>query len=329
MSTPDRSPQRIFVTGATGYIGRALCARLRRDGHTVRALVRPTSTVEPLAALGVETFVGDVCDRLSMRQAMSGADWVLHLAADLDFAGPAERMQRVNVAGSENVASLAYKLGVGRMLAVSSIAAYGGSPDDGSLADEAAERRQPPSLYSATKRAGEQAVRAWADRGLRLNVVYPSLVYGPPGKRDGANALLRQLIKERLPVRLGTDRLLSWVYLDDVVEAMVRLMERAEPGRDYLLAGEVMALGELVERVCELAGCRPPRLALPLPLARVAAALVAPLYRVRGRRPPFVRDQLDSLARHWAFDDRRARRELDWQPRGLGEGLPETVAYLS
>src|SRR3954468_4693269 len=134
--------QRIFLTGGTGYIGLALARRLVRDGHEVRALVRATSNVEPLRQLGAATFTGDLADRASMREGMSGADWVIHAAAELDPAAPTERMRQANTTGSENVASLAFKLGVPRLLAVSSIAAFGGSPPDGSAATE----ESPPQL---------------------------------------------------------------------------------------------------------------------------------------------------------------------------------------
>ena len=91
---------RIYLTGGTGYIGRALVRRLVEAGHEVRALVRTTSNVEPLKQLGVATFVGDLQGRASMREGMSGADWVIHAAADLDLTGPPERMRQTNIQGS-------------------------------------------------------------------------------------------------------------------------------------------------------------------------------------------------------------------------------------
>lgn len=320
---------RIYLTGGTGYIGGALARCLVEAGHEVRALVRATSNAQSLQDLGVATFVGDIQDRYSLREGMSGADWVIHAAADLDLTGPAERMRQTNIQGSENVASLAYKLGVGRFLSVSSMAWFGGSPDDGSLADETAPAREPfPTLYSATKHSGELAVQEWAKKGLRVNTVYPSLVYGPPGKKEGANSLLRQLLKGRFPVLVGADRKTSWVFLDDVVDAMVRIVHQSEPGRGYLLAGDVTTLRSLVERVCALGGVKPPKLSLPIGVARAAMALAGPLYRMRGRRPSVAPDQLDNLERHWAFDDTRARTELGWTPRSLDEGLPPTVRHL-
>ncbi len=319
---------RVFVTGGSGYIGLALCRRLAAEGHELAVLVRPTSRTAALEKMGLELYVGDITDRYSMREGMSGADWVVHAAAELDFAAVDERIHRANVDGSRNVASLAWKLGVGRVLAISSIARFGGSPADGSAADEESADLPPPSRYSATKRAGEEAMRELAEQGLRLNVVYPSLVYGPPGPKGGANALLRGVLKRRLPMLVGADRRMSWIHVDDLVEAMTRLMDRAEPGRDYLLAGDAATLGEVIDRAAGLAGVDPPRRRLSLPVGMALARLTAPFYRLRGRRPPLNPDQVRSLERHWHFDDGRARRELGWQPRSLAEGLPPTVDYL-
>jgi nucleoside-diphosphate-sugar epimerase len=320
---------RIFLTGGTGYIGGALARRLVAGGHEVRALVRATSNVEKLREIGAATFVGDVTDRFSMREAMSGADWVIHAAADLDFGAPEERMRKINVEGSDNVASLAFKLGVPRVLAVSSIAAFGGSPPDGSPATEEAPVQQPfPSLYSVTKHAGERAVREWRQRGLKVNTVWPSLVYGPPGKKSGSNFFLRQILKRRIPAVVGGDRQVSWIHIDDVVDGMLLLIEKAPPGRDYLMTGDVTTVRSLVDRVSRLGHVKPPRLSLPVGVARVGLALAAPVFRMRGHRPPVPPEQLESLARHWAFDDRRARTELAWRPRTLDEGLPATVEYL-
>ncbi len=324
--------QRIFVTGATGYIGLPLARRLAAAGHEVRALVRSSSDREriaELAAAGVTPCVGDLLDRASMREGMSGADLVVHAAAELDPARPEAAMRRINVEGSDHVAALAYKLGVGRLLLLSSIAAFGGSPADGTPAREETPRRpDPPTSYAATKRAGEEAVRAWARRGLRLNVVWPSLVYGPPGKKRGANVLLRRFAKGRIPVLAGGDRRTSWVFLEDLVDGLVRVVERAPAGRDYLLTGEVARLDEVIARVCTLAGTRPPRLRLPVGAVKAALIVATPYYRLRGWRPPATPGEVDSLGRHWAFDDGRARRELEWNPRGLAAGLPPTVEHL-
>jgi nucleoside-diphosphate-sugar epimerase len=237
-------------------------------------------------------------------------------------------MEAVNVGGSENVAALAWKLGVPRFLSIGSVACWGGSPEDGTPATEDTPVLTPPTRYSATKRRGDEAVRAWAGRGLKVLTVHPSLVYGPPGKKDGANALLRQLDLGRFPALIGADRRTSWIFLDDLVEGMLRALERGEPGGTWLMAGEIASVAEVAARIAAAGGAPMPRWRLPVGPAKLALALAAPFYRLRGRRAPIAVEQLESLRRHWAFDDRRARTELDWRPRGLEAGLPPTLGHL-
>lgn len=314
---------RVFLTGGTGYIGGALVRRLTADGHDLHCLVRTSSDTTALLRLGAHLYVGDVRRRLSMREGMSGADVVIHAAAELDLQAPSARMEAINVHGSENVASLAYKLGVGRLLSISSMAQFGGSPDDGTPATEETPPRRPPTRYGATKHAGQLAIRAWAERGLRVNTVYPSLVYGPPGKRDGANGLLRALARRRFPLLVSPARRSCWIFVDDLVDGVTRLLERAEPGRDYLMTGDVASARQIADQVSALAGVRPPRFAVP---ARFLWLVTLPFPFLLPKR--MAREQLRSLDRHWIFDDSRARRELDWYPRPLAEGLPPTVEYL-
>ncbi|MFQ5527335.1 MAG: NAD-dependent epimerase/dehydratase family protein [Thermoanaerobaculia bacterium] len=319
---------RLFVTGGTGYIGSEFCRRTIDQGHRVRALVRSTSDTRELESMGAELFVGDITDRYSMREGMSGSDWVVHAAAELDFSADSNRIEGANVAGSENVASLAYKLGVGRVLALSSIAAFGGSPADGSAVAEDAPLELPfPSSYSATKRAGEDAFVAWTERGLKLNIIWPSLVYGPPGKKGGLNTVLRAIINRRLPAVVGADRMTRWVFLTDLVEGMVAVIERSEPGEDFMMTGDLAPLGEVFDQAAAMAGVAPLR-QMSVGWAKFLGRLLNPVFRLRGRVPPINLSHLESLRRQWNFDDGKARRLLDWQSRSLAEGLAETIRYL-
>lgn len=322
---------RVFLTGATGYLGMALARWLRAEGHAVTAVVRPASSAGPLCEIGVSTYRGDITDRFSLREPMAGADWVVHLAAELDPAAPVERMRAINVEGSEAVASLAHKLGVGRFLSVSSVAYFGGSPPDGALATEDSPLQLPfPSAYSATKHEGERAIREWAKRGLKVTTVYPALIYGPPGKKRGSNSFLSAFARGKFPVLVGADRKTSWVHVDDVVAALCAILDgRGVDGRAFLLAGEVVTVRELARRIAEHTGVAAPRFDLPIPLARLGVLLSGPLFRLAGKRPPLPAGQLTSLARHWAFDDTRARTELGWSPRSLAEGLGPTLDYLA
>lgn len=317
------------ITGATGYIGGALARSLVEAGHRVRALVRSSSRREALEDLGVECMVGDLRDPASLKPALAGADWCVHAAAELDMEAPLAAMRQANVEGSHNVSQAALEAGVGRFLALSSVAAFGGSPADGSPGTEASEIQRPlPTRYCVTKHEGERAVEHWEARGLAVNVVYPSLVYGPPGKARGANLVLRDVVRGRLPVMVGGDRRVSWVYLEDLVDGLVRVIERAPPGRRYLMTGQAERLDVTVREICRLAGVEAPRRSLPLGVVRWLAVAGGAWTRLTGRRLPLTPEVVRSISRHWCFDDSRARRELDWRPRGLAEGLPPAIEFL-
>ena len=326
----DEGTVRIYLTGGSGYIGGALAKRLVEAGHDLTCLVRATSDRSTLEEIGVSCVEGDLLAPRSLGEGLEGADWVVHAAAELDFRASEERMREINVTGSEAVAERALELGVPRFLNISSMAAFGGSPANGTPGDEDSAVIEPlPSKYARSKLAGAQALDRLAERSnrrLRLVHVYPSLVYGPPGKARGSNSMLRQMVQGGLPVVIGADRWLTWVHVDDVVDGIARLLQGRGSEARYLLAGDPIRIGSLIERVSGLAGIRPPRVKLSPGMAKLALRCLGRLARRKGLL--VARENLDNLARHWHFSDRRARQDLDWSPRSLEESLPEIVRWM-
>ncbi len=319
---------KIFLTGGTGYIGGLLAKRLHADQHQLSCLVRATSRPETVAALrdlGAEIHIGDLDDRESLRPGMREADWVVHAGAELNRDGD---MDRANVNGSTHIASLAVELAIPRFFSVSSIAFWGGSPADGSPGNEDSPVQDFPTAYSATKNAGELAIRAHQERGLNVVSVHPSLVYGPPGKKNGANFFLYQIVHQKLPALMAADRIVSWIYIDDVVEAIVRIIDLDLTEGRYLLAGEGITLADTAAKLGELAGSKVPKVHLSVPTAKALLHIASPFFRLAGKRLPVEPVRLDYLAKHWHFSDAKAQRDLSWYPRGLDQGLPPTVEML-
>ena len=170
----------VLVTGATGAVGPSVVRACQEAGYSVRTL----SVDGPGAAVmppGVDVHVGDVCDDRAVRNAVAGADIVIHLAALLHQFGKSAMLEpqyeRINVGGTENVASAAAAEGVRRVVFFSTIAVYG--PSSGQLIDEKTPPH-PDTTYGQTKLAAEQAVLSASSGGRPIGTVLrAAAAYGP------------------------------------------------------------------------------------------------------------------------------------------------------
>jgi len=236
---------RIIVLGGSGFIGRALCARLLREGHEVRLLSRNLAAhAERLLPPGLELRQMDVYDPDELRAAFAGADVVVNLVGILNEPGDNGRgFRRAHVELTKLVIAAMQLAGVRRLLQMSSLNAGRGS-----------------SHYLKSRGDAEAAVRA---SGLDWTLFEPSVVFGPG---DGLFARFGALLK-RLPVLplACPDAKLAPVYVGDVVEAIARsLHERAAIGETYELYGpQVFSLREIVRMSARQLGLR--RWIIPLP----------------------------------------------------------------
>lgn len=318
---------KIFLTGATGFIGGRLAERLAQD-HEVRALVRTPAKAGSLEALGVELVPGDLNDRAALARGMDGCDAVVHGAAMyvLGRVNP-DVMEEVNVGGTRRVLEAAREAGIENVVYISSVAAKGDT--GGVMADETFAHRQDfPSHYERTKFEAHQVADAMIAKGLPVKVVMPGVVYGP-GDQSSIMQYLRDFVRRTLPARVGEETVYSFVHVDDVVDGIVRVLTRGKPAQSYLLAGFPHSFRELNLTLVELTGVRPPRFALPLWLARIYARVSDFVGHVLGRPVLVSREGVESVAdRCYAFDSTRAIRDLGWAPRPLRAGLVPTLRSL-
>jgi nucleoside-diphosphate-sugar epimerase len=317
----------LVVTGGTGFIGARLVARLVGEGRAVRCLVRRSSRTDELRELGAELRVVELETGEGLDEALEGAAAVLHLAGAVRAWGPAG-YARANVDATRTLAERARRAGVRRLVAVSSLAAAGPSPADRGRAED--EPPAPICDYGRSKLAGERALAEAAGGALETVVVRPGAVYGP-GDRDFL-ALFRLVAgRTRLvPYAAPPGARLSMVHVDDVVELVLRALERAPAGAVYHGAdGASYTWPEIIGAIGRALGrrARPLRLA-PAVLAPAAAA--AELLRPFRPRPPVL--CLDKLrqARQvgWLGAVDRARAELGFEPRyALEEGMAQTACW--
>jgi nucleoside-diphosphate-sugar epimerase len=321
-----------LVTGATGFIGRHLCAALRAAGDDVTALVRPTSRREALDALGVRFAVGDVGDPASLPAAVAGAEVVFHLAAMLGSPWHPDFL-KTNAVGVRNVAAAcASAARPPRMIVVSSMAAAGPSPSPGVVRVED-DPPAPVSRYGASKLAGEQAARELAGK-LPITVVRPPVVFGGG---DRAMLPLFQLAGRGVAVTPGRGAL-SLVHVEDLV-ALLRaavagetLAPEGSPGRGVYFGGfdEHPSWPELARRVAAAMGRqRMLTLAAPRWMLTVGGAAAERWARWRGSDFELLSSDKakEAKAGDWMCSAAKAAAQLGWRPAAsLDERLAETAA---
>jgi dihydroflavonol-4-reductase len=316
---------KVLVTGATGLLGCAIARELVGRGHGVRALVRPSSDLAPLAGLSVEVARGDVLDAASVRVALAGCDAVVHAAGLPRIGADPVETRAVNVEGAEIVLGAALTEGVARAVHTSSTSVMGGTRAP-ALLDETT-RGDAEALgigYFASKVAAERVALALAARGLPLVVVRPSFVLGPGDTHRSSASLVVALARRRIPAYV--DGGASFCDVRDVAAAHVTALERGRTGEVYVLAGHNLELGEMFARTCALAGVTPPR-RLPLGIALAVAAGQEAFARVTGRRPGMTRELVRAAALYTFASSARAQRELGYEIRPFEEMVRDTLRF--
>lgn len=317
----------VLVTGASGFLGRAVAADLVAAGHDVRTLQRRASGVD-----GVRDIRGQVTDRPLVEQAVEGVDAVAHLAAKVSLAGDPQEFHAVNVGGTRTVLEAARAAGTGRFVHVSSPSvAHTGAALAGVGADPASPAHA-RGEYARTKAEAELFALGFDDPSMPVVAVRPHLVWGPGDPQLVARIVARARAG-RLPLIGGGTALVDSTYIDNAASAIVAALDRADAahGRAFVVTnGEPRPVGELLAGMCLAAGVQPPTWSVPAWLARGAGSAVERVWAIRPGQdePPMTRFLAEQLSTaHW-FDQRETRRALGWAPTvTIAEGMRRLAAH--
>ncbi|MCB9455612.1 MAG: NAD-dependent epimerase/dehydratase family protein [Anaerolineaceae bacterium] len=316
-----------FVTGATGFIGGYLAQRLIRDGHEVVALVRTPAKAQALADTGVIIAQGDITDKASMREPMTGVDGVFHVAAWYKVGMKDSSMaQTINVEGTRNVLELMKELGVPKGVYTSTVAVF--SDTKGELKDEKYKfNGEHLSEYDRTKwEAHYRVAQPMMDAGLPLVIVQPGAVYGKGDQSELGNTTA-QYLQRKLPV-IPQGMAVCWARVEDVVEGHILAMEKGEVGESYIIAGPPHTLVEYFELAEQITGIPAPRLKAPAAMLKASAALMGVIGNLVEVPATYTAEGLRvSAGVTYLGDNSKAKRELGYNPRSLEAGLPEILAY--
>ena len=304
----------ILVTGATGFIAKALSTRLAESGHAVRGAVRRTGVKSQLFQ---PVPVGAIDDVTHWTSALQDVDTVFHLAArvhvmDEQATDPLNAFRRVNVVGTLRLARKAAEVGVRRFVFISSVKVNGEATAPGTPFSEN-DPLAPRDPYGISKREAEEGLRALSrETGLEVVIIRPPLVHGPGV--GGNLASLFAWIARGVPLPLGavTDNRRSLVGLDNLVDLLVTCIDHpAAAGEVFLVSdGEDVSTADLLRRLGR-AMDRPPRL-LPVPVSVLHAGAA------KLGRQEMAQRLLGSLQ----VDITKAKTLLGWEPSvSLDEGL--------
>jgi nucleoside-diphosphate-sugar epimerase len=303
----------VLVTGASGFLGSHVAQQFAADGHSVRLLLRKTSSRRFLSAFAYEEAPGDVTDPATLAAAVEGVDAVVH-AAGLTKARNEAEFRAVNGEGTANLVRASQQsASVKRFVYVSSLAAHGPSQDGTPRPPDAPAA--PVSAYGRGKLAGELAVRN-STLASRAVIFRPPVIYGP---RDPALVPFFRLARFRVaPLLMGGHNRISIVYAEDAARAIVQAItaEADVGGKIYSPEdGRVHTWRDLLAAIEEAVGRRALRLSAPR-WAFSAAALASEVFGFAARRAvTLTRDKVREMAqRHWVCSSDDLRQDLDWAP---------------
>jgi dihydroflavonol-4-reductase len=316
---------RVFVTGGSGVVGRALVERLVSGGDEVVALARSRPSEETLRGLGAAPVGGDLFDEDALASAMAGCSVVYNVAGvnTLCVEDP-EPMLRTNIAGPPVVVRAAARAGVGRIVHTSSAATIGEA--SGVIGrEDTPHRGWYLSTYERSKTEGEQAVfEAGRRHGIEVVCVNPSSVQGP-GRAGGTARFLLAYLDGRLKVFVPTN--VSLVDISDCAEGHVLAAERGAAGERYLLNSIALSITEALALAGDVAGVSGRPRMLPRQVATAGAFVVEHGARLARRKPPVCREMVRTLLHGHRYDGSRAERDLGLRYTEPRETLRKTVDW--
>lgn len=301
----------VFITGATGFIGSNLVEAFNKREIEPLILRRETSSLELLEGLAYESVIGDILDAPEiLADAMSGCDWVFHIAALSDYRWQdQEPLNKVNVGGTSNLLTAAKTVGIKRFIFTSSLSALG-IPNKGDSMDESNDFNLPPERfpYGYSKYLAEIEVRKAVDEGLEAVILNPTAVVGPRGFDTIVGALVVEASKGRL--RFYPSGGMNVVAVDDVVAGHIAAAERGRAGENYILAGDNITYREAFTLGCDLFNQGPPIGEIPGWILPPAAVMFSILHKAFGDRVPLEANQIRLAGKKIYADGSKAAREL-------------------
>ena len=311
---------RIFVTGATGFLGNNLVRMLIEQGHQVTAAKRMTSDPRPLDSLALEAVDVNLNDSSEVSLHLKDADLVIHSAAMIQIGwSKLEASRKVNVEATRTLAQAARRQGI-RMIHVSTVdtlADLGDQPAN----ETQTEPPKPLCTYVVSKREASEAFAAEVDQGLDGVTILPGFMVGPWDWRPSSGEMMMAIYKNFLLFAPAGG--CSVVDVRDVAAGIVSAMEHGRTGEKYILGGENLKYLDLWQRMAAVMQRPAPKFPLPDWLAETAG-------RFGDLASKFVKEETQvntgatrmGQLHHWV-DSSKAKKELGYEIQSIDTALED------
>jgi dihydroflavonol-4-reductase len=306
---------RIFLTGATGFVGHHVAKALAAEGADLRMLVRKSSNLRNLEGISGDTVAGDLAEPQSLVPALAGCDAVMHVAADyrLWIPDPAA-MYRANVDGTRELLRLAREAGVQRVVYTSSVATMS-FRTDGIVVNE----DTPVSLedmvghYKRSKFMAEQEAIKAAQGGQQVIILNPSTPIGPNDwKPTPTGRIFVDFLKRNFPAYMDTG--LNLVDVSEVARTHVAALRVGTPGRRYILGGENLTLKQILDKMSAITGIPSPTVEIPFAVAATYAFFEEWITgRIRGKEPRATLEEVRMGRKKMFASSAHAQQELGFR----------------
>jgi dihydroflavonol-4-reductase len=321
--------KKVFITGATGFIGASLARELIIQGCEVRALVRPGSDRRNLSGLDIEFWEGDLQDEPSLEKGLAGCDTLFHAAADyrLWTRDPAS-MYAVNVEGTRSILRSALKRNLSRVVYTSSVGTLG-NPGDGTPGNE----ETPVSFddmvghYKKSKFLAERVAESFIGQGLPLIIVNPST---PVGRLDikptPTGKIIVDFLNRKMPAYLDTG--LNLIDVEDCAKGHVLAAAHGRIGEKYILGNENLTLKTIFTLLEEISGLPAPRVKLPYAPILIAAYINEGISKLTRREPLIPLAGVQMAGKLMFFDSSKSIRELGLPQHPVKKALEKAVEWF-
>ncbi|HSC54151.1 MAG TPA: NAD-dependent epimerase/dehydratase family protein [Phnomibacter sp.] len=320
---------KIMITGASGYIGQALCAQLLQQGHEVVALCRNTAGMAPQKNLHWKAV--DITQAQNVLHAMEGCTQVYHTAAFARLSSRnIQQFYRVNVEGTKNVLNAAAYHHVEKLVYTSSGGSIGKSLLVPMTEDDV--RLEPfNNHYDLSKHMAEKAVREYVANGNPAVIVNPTRVFGP-GKDTYSNVLTRLMEKfirqSYYLVPCDGEAMSNYAFIDDVVAGHLKAMELGVAGERYILGGANISYNQFYAMLSNITGLHRKKIQVPFPILLGAAHVQTAWRKLLQQEPELTPETARRICQHRMLSSAKAIQQLQYHITNTESAMRKTLASL-